>query len=72
LPQLLLCGLLVPLAQLPTILRYIANVLPMTAAVHAITPQQSTTYYLEQFAVMVGYIVGALIVGSTTLRRRTR
>ena len=72
LPQLLLCGLLVPLAQLPTVLRYVANVLPMTAAVHAISPMQTTTYYLEQFAIMVGYVVGALIVGSATLRRRTK
>ena len=72
LPQLLLCGLMVPLAQLPTALRYVANVLPMTAAVHAITPLQTTTYYLEQFAIMVAYIVGALVVGSATLRRRTK
>ena len=72
LPQLLLCGLMVPLAQLPTALHYVANVLPMTAAVHAIEPRQTTTYYLEQFTIMVSYIVGALIVGSATLRRRTK
>ncbi len=72
LPQLLLCGLLVPLAQLPDALRYVADVLPMTAAVHAITPRQSTTYYVEQFAIMVGYIAAALVAGSTTLRRRTK
>jgi ABC-2 type transport system permease protein len=72
LPQLLLCGLMVPLAVLPDALRYVANVLPMTAAVHAITPQQATSYYAEQFAIMVAYIVGALIVGATTLRRRTK
>lgn len=72
LPQLLLCGLMVPLAQLPTALHDVADVLPMTAAVHAITPSQTTAYYLEQFAIMAGYIVAALIVGSTTLRRRTK
>ena len=72
LPQLLLCGLMVPLALLPTGLRNVADVLPMTAAVHAITPAQSTSYYFEQFAIMVAYIVVALIVGSTTLRRRTK
>lgn len=72
LPQLLLCGLMVPLAQLPDALRYVADVLPMTAAVHAITPRQSTTYYVEQFAIMVGYIAAALVAGSTTLRRRTK
>ncbi len=72
LPQLLLCGLMVPLAQLPDALRYVADVLPMTAAVHAITPRQSTTYYVEQFSIMVGYIAAALVAGSTTLRRRTK
>ena len=72
LPQLLLCGLMVPVTQLPDALRYLADVLPMTAAVHAITPMQSTTYYVEQFAIMVGYIGAALVVGSTTLRRRTK
>ncbi len=72
LPQLLLCGLMVPVAQLPTGMRNVADVLPMTAAVHAITPAQTTSYYAEQFAVMVAYIVVALIAGSTTLRRRTK
>ena len=72
LPQLLLCGLMVPLALLPTGLRNVADVLPMTAAVHAITPAQSTSYYFEQFAIMAAYIMVALIVGSTTLRRRTQ
>lgn len=72
LPQLLLCGLMVPLAQLPAALRYVADVTPMTAAVHAITPRQSDTYYFEQFAVMAAYIVVALVVGSATLRRRTK
>jgi ABC-2 type transport system permease protein len=72
LPQLLLCGLMVPLAQLPDALRYLADVLPMTAAVHAISAMQTTSYYLEQFAIMLGYIGAALVVGSTTLRRRTK
>lgn len=71
LPQLLLCGLMVPLAQLPRTLRYVADVLPMTAAVRAIVAGQSRTYYVEQFVIMGAYVVVALIVGSTTLRRRT-
>jgi ABC-2 type transport system permease protein len=72
LPQLLLCGLVVPVDQLPGTLRVVANVLPMTAAVRAITPAEHGTYYLEQFSIMVGYIVAALVVGSTTLRRRSK
>ncbi len=72
LPQLLLCGLVIPVSQLPTILRAIANVLPMTAAVHAIAPLQSHEYYVGQFAIMVAYIVAALVVGAGTLRRVTK
>lgn len=72
LPQLLLCGLMVPLDQLPSTLRYVADVLPMTAAVHAVSAHQSGSYYVAQFAIMVAYIVVALVVGAATLRRRTR
>lgn len=72
LPQLLLCGLLVPLAALPTPLRDVADVLPMSAAVRAIQSGCTTSFYAAQFAIMVGYIVVALVAGSTTLRRRTR
>jgi ABC-2 type transport system permease protein len=72
LPQLLLCGLVIPVSQLPTVLRAIADVLPMTAAVHAITPFQTNGYYVGQFAIMVAYILAALVVGAGTLRRVTK
>ena len=72
LPQLLLCGLVIPVDQLPTVLRAVADVLPMTAAVHAIAPFQTTAYYVGQFAIMVAYIFAALVVGAGTLRRVTK
>jgi ABC-2 type transport system permease protein len=72
LPQLLLCGLVIPVGQLPTVLRSIANILPMTAAVHAIAPLQANEYYVDQFAIMLAYIFAALIVGAGTLRRVTK
>ena len=72
LPQLLLCGLVIPVVKLPTVLRVVADVLPMTAAVHAIAPLQSNWYYVGQFAIMLVYIFVALAVGATTLRRRTK
>jgi ABC-2 type transport system permease protein len=72
LPQLLLCGLILPVSQLPPALRYLADVLPMTAAVHAIAPLRSSSYYLGQFAIQVAYILVALVVGATTLRRTTK
>lgn len=72
LPQLLLCGLFVPVGQLPVALRLVADVLPMTAAIHAISNSQSTSYYAGQFAILVGFILGGLGVGAATLRRRTK
>ncbi len=72
LPQLLLCGLVIPVSQLPSVLRAIADVLPMTAAVHAITPLQSNEYYVGQFSIMLAYVFAALVVGAGTLRRVTK
>jgi ABC-2 type transport system permease protein len=72
LPQLLLCGLVIPVSQLPSVLRAIADVLPMTAAVHAISPLQTNAYYVGQFAIMLTYILIALVVGGATLRRVTK
>ncbi len=72
LPQLLLCGLVIPVGQLPTVLRIVADVMPMTAAMHAIAPLQSNWYYVGQFAIMIAYVLVALVVGATTLRRTTK
>lgn len=72
LPQLLLCGLVIPVGQLPTVLRIVADVMPMTAAMHAIAPLQSNWYYVCQFAIMIAYVLVALVVGATTLRRTTK
>ena len=72
LPQLLLCGLVIPVGQLPTVLRVVADVLPMTAAMHAISPLQSNQYYVGQFAIMLAYILVALVAGAATLRRTVK
>ncbi|MFI5036711.1 MAG: ABC transporter permease [Acidimicrobiales bacterium] len=72
LPQLLLCGLVISVSRLPAALRVVADVLPMTAAVHAIAPLQSNLYYLGQFAIMLAYILAALVIGAATLRRTTK
>jgi ABC-2 type transport system permease protein len=72
LPQLLLCGLVIPVAKLPAVLRVVADVLPMTAAVHAIAPLRSNWYYAGQFTIMLAYIFVALTIGAATLRRTTK
>src|ERR1035441_9090015 len=70
--QLLLCGLVIPVSRLPTVLRVVTDVLPMTAAVHAITPLHSNQYYVGQFAIMLAYILVALVAGAATLRRTVK
>jgi ABC-2 type transport system permease protein len=75
LPQILLCGLLVPREQLDDILRWISNVLPLSYAVEAmgeVTRSAEITGTLTRDIVVVaGCIVLALVLGAATLRRRT-
>ncbi len=76
LPQLLLCGLLVPLDKMPDILESIARFLPMTYAVQAmqnITTETTTSNETWQsIAIVVSWVIVAIILGSLTLRRRSK
>lgn len=75
LPQFLLCGLLVPRDRLPSILEALSTVLPLSYVVDAMnTVTASAQPWSEvwpDMAIMVGFIVLALVLGSLTLRRRT-
>ena len=74
-PQILVCGLLVPLSQLPDVLEHIAYYLPLTYAVDALnlaTEQSEITAEMWRDVWVVGaFIVGALGLASLTLRRRS-
>ena len=74
-PQLMLCGLFAPRETLPRPLELISNVLPMSYAVDAMTqlialPTIGGAFW-QDIAVVVGFIVAALLSGAATLRRRT-
>ncbi|HET7524218.1 MAG TPA: ABC transporter permease [Acidimicrobiales bacterium] len=76
LPQLLLCGIVVPRAQLPTVLHSVSYLLPMSYAVDA-TQQLSrhsdvTSQFIADLGAVVAFLVAALGLGAATLRRRTR
>ncbi len=75
LPQVLLCGLLTPRADLPDVLRWISDVLPLSYAVDAMQRVTSTAGVsgdlVRDLLVIVGWIVVSLLLGSLTLRRRT-
>jgi ABC-2 type transport system permease protein len=73
LPQLLLCGLLVPRDELPDVLSAVSNVLPLSYAIDAMTEVQTATQPViwGYAAIIAGFAVGMLALGAATLRRRT-
>lgn len=74
-PQLIICGLFVPLASLPGTLNHIAYWLPLTYAVDALNAvvknTDITSDMWRDLGVIGGFIVIALISASLTLRRQT-
>ena len=76
LPQALLCGLILPVAQLPTALHWVANCLPLTYAVDAMSRLARDTTVAPRVYVDMGVILGfvllAILLGAATLRRQTK
>jgi ABC-2 type transport system permease protein len=73
-PQILLCGLFVPRAQMAAWLRWVSDALPLTYAYDALAHTASDmfdTRFGVDVAVVGGCIVLALALGAVTLRRRT-
>jgi ABC-2 type transport system permease protein len=76
LPQLLLCGILVPRDQMTAVLRWLSDVMPMSYAVEAMQQLTASSSWsgtlVRDTCVIAGFTVCALIGGALTLRRRTR
>lgn len=73
-PQILLCGLLVPRTELPRFLEVVSAVMPLSWAVDAMEELATTTTTSDVFvdlAVVAGFALVALALGAATLRRRT-
>lgn len=74
LPQLLLCGLLVPRARMVSVLHVISDVLPMSYAVdgirHLAAQPSSNTSALADIGIVLAFAIGAVLLGALTLRRR--
>jgi ABC-2 type transport system permease protein len=75
LPQILLCGLLVPRDQMAEWLQWLSALLPMTYAYDALAraatePELGGRFWLD-VAVTLGATAAALLLGAATLRRRT-
>jgi ABC-2 type transport system permease protein len=75
LPQILLCGLLIPRSQMSAGLDAVASVLPLTFAndaLDAVSVQgEGLAGVADEIAVLVGMIAVAIALAALTLRRRT-
>ncbi|HWT40452.1 MAG TPA: ABC transporter permease [Dongiaceae bacterium] len=75
-PQVIVCGLFIPLDKLPDVLEKIAYYLPLTYAVDAlnrVTQQIDIIAEMWRDVAVVGaFIIAALVLASLTLRRRTK
>ena len=74
LPQILLCGLLVPREEMASWLQALAAVMPLTYAYDALArlarADLDARFWLD-VVVVVGVTLGALALGAATLKRRT-
>jgi ABC-2 type transport system permease protein len=74
LPQLILCGLVMPRDQMPDVLEWISRALPLTYAVDALQDLAAGGEWPDvagAVGVIALFIVGAVALGIATLRRRT-
>jgi ABC-2 type transport system permease protein len=74
LPQLLLCGLLVPRDAMAPVLEAVSWLLPLTYAFDAlerVTSGDTGAALAADAVVIAGFTVLALVLGALTLRRRT-
>jgi ABC transporter DrrB family efflux protein len=73
-PQILLGGLLLPRAQMPHALQVVSDALPVSYAYDAlakITDDDTGAWLWLDMLIVAGTIGIALVLGATTLRRRT-
>ncbi|TFD17479.1 ABC transporter permease [Cryobacterium sp. TMT4-10] len=74
-PQILLCGIFLPRDQLPDALQAVSDWLPLSHAVDALravaTDSQDAAYVAGELLIIGAWIVGTVVLGSITLRRRT-
>lgn len=75
-PQIFLCGLLVARDDLPEVLRWVSDILPMSYAVDALTTLRDradvTAGLVADLGVLAGFGVGALVLAALTMPRATR
>jgi ABC-2 type transport system permease protein len=74
LPQLLIAGLFIPRDQMPTVLTWISDIMPLSYSIDALrelATSADASLIWNEIGILAAFIVGALVLGITTLRRRT-
>jgi ABC-2 type transport system permease protein len=74
LPQILLCGLFVPRSAMATVLRWAADVLPLSYAVEAlqhVADARVDGAFVRDLLVLIGFVAGSVVAAAATLRRTT-
>ena len=74
LPQLLLAGIAVERSKLPRVLEWISDALPLSYAIdaiHYLSANADASGIWDEVLILCCFIVGALVLGITSLRRRT-
>ncbi|MFO6452021.1 MULTISPECIES: ABC transporter permease [unclassified Aeromicrobium] len=73
-PQILVCGLLVPVDAMPEVLQWLSVVMPLTYATDAfssLAAGEAASERVTDLVVLIGFAVGSIALASLTLRRRT-
>lgn len=73
-PQILVCGLLVPVEEMPEPLQWLSTVLPLTYSTDAFTSLaagEPASERVTDLIVLLGFAIGSVALASLTLRRRT-
>jgi ABC-2 type transport system permease protein len=74
-PQILLCGLLVARDQLPDVLRWLSDVLPLSYATDAFSEIAASAAFdaslAKDLAILAGFVAASVSLAALTLRRRT-
>lgn len=75
-PQILLGGIFVPREQMPDVLRSVSDWLPLSHSIEAlqkvISQSDSSDVVVRELGIVALWAVGLVVLGSVTLRRRTR
>lgn len=73
-PQILVCGLLVPVDQMPDVLQWLSVAMPLTYSTEAFSSLASggdPADRVGDLLVLAGFAAGSIALASLTLRRRT-